>query len=72
MGFNYRGKRIKFKTVVVDRLPRGSNWLPVSRAALFYRVSSQTVRCWYLGKKIKAVKYKGIFYVEINDRDGQK
>lgn len=67
MPFNYRGKRIRFKPVVVDKLPSGSKWATVSEAALFYAVSNQTIRHWYLGGNIKSVKYKGKFYVEAND-----
>ncbi len=66
MGFNYRGKRMRFKPMVVSRLPRGSMWATVSRAAGFYKVSSQTVRHWYLAGKIRAVKYKAIMWVELN------
>ena len=67
MAFPYRSKRMRFKPATVSRLPFGSKWVPVSKAARYYNVSTQTIRHWYLADKIRVVKYKGTLWVETSN-----
>ncbi len=67
-GFNYSYWRGRLEIPVLSVLPEG-RWAPVSDAARILGVSKQTVRVWYLKRKVRVIKYNGIVKVCLDDVD---
>jgi len=67
--FNYRWHRSRLKIPSVDRLPVDGIWKTVAEAAYFLAVSETTVRKQYLLRKLDAVRFGRIIYVNLDTWD---